>query len=79
MAETKGVKAYVLIVTTVGKEIDVANELKKLNGVVDANPVYGEYDVVVEIKTHTLDELNKVIAQIRKNNAILRTVTLIVM
>ncbi|BCU69544.1 Lrp/AsnC ligand binding domain-containing protein [Stygiolobus caldivivus] len=74
-----GVKAYVLIVTTVGKEADVANEMKKINGVKEANPVYGEYDVVVEIIAETLDELNKVIAQIRKNTAILRTVTLIVM
>ncbi|MFP3232748.1 MAG: Lrp/AsnC ligand binding domain-containing protein [Sulfolobaceae archaeon] len=74
-----GVKAYVLIVTTVGKETDVANEAKKINGVKEANPVYGEYDVVVEINAENLDELNKIIAQIRKNSAILRTVTLIVM
>ncbi|MFP3198122.1 MAG: Lrp/AsnC ligand binding domain-containing protein [Sulfolobaceae archaeon] len=74
-----GVKAYVLIVTTVGKETDVANEVKKIHGVKEANPVYGEYDVVIEINAENLDELNKVIAQIRKNSAILRTVTLIVM
>jgi transcriptional regulator, AsnC family len=74
-----GVKAYVLIVTTVGNETDVANEVKKINGVKEANPVYGEYDVVIEINAESLDELNKIIAQIRKNSAILRTVTLIVM
>ena len=73
------VKAYILIVTTVGKELDVANEMKKINGVKEANPVYGEYDVVVEVNTESLDELNKVISQIRKNPSILRTVTLIVM
>lgn len=74
-----GVKAYVLIVTAVGKETDVANEAKKIYGVKEANPVYGEYDVVIEINAENLDELNKIIAQIRKNSAILRTVTLIVM
>lgn len=74
-----GVKAYVLIVTTVGRETEVANEVKKINGVKEANPVYGEYDVVVEINAENLDELNKIISQIRKNSAILRTVTLIVM
>ena len=73
------VKAYILIVTTVGKEIEVANSLKKINGVKEANPVYGEYDVVAEVVTESLDELNKVIAQIRKEPSILRTVTLIVM
>lgn len=74
-----GVKAYVLIVTTVGKETEVANEVRKINGVKEANPVYGEYDVVIEIYAENLDELNKIISQIRKNSAILRTVTLIVM
>ena len=73
------VKAYILIVTAVGKEIDVANAVKKINGVKEANPVYGEYDVVVEVNTESLDELNKVISQIRKDPSILRTVTLIVM
>jgi len=73
------VKAYILIVTAVGKEIEVANSVKKINGVKEANPVYGEYDVVVEVVTESLDELNKVISQIRKDPSILRTVTLIAM
>ncbi|AAY80306.1 Lrp/AsnC ligand binding domain-containing protein [Sulfolobus acidocaldarius] len=73
------VKAYVLLVTAVGKEVDVSNELRKINGVKEANPVYGEYDVVAEIVADNLDELNKVIFQVRRNTSILRTVTLIVM
>ncbi|GAA5419553.1 hypothetical protein Stok01_01515 [Sulfurisphaera tokodaii] len=73
------VKAYILVVTAVGKETDVANSIKRINGVKEANRVYGEYDVVAEIVTDSLDELNKVISQIRKDPSILRTVTLIVM
>ena len=73
------VKAYILIVTAVGKEVEVANSVKKINGVKEANPVYGEYDVVIEIVANTLDELNKIISQIRKEPSILRTVTLIAM
>lgn len=73
------VKAYVLLITAIGKEIDVVNDLKKINGVKAASPVYGEYDVVAEIESTSLDELNKVIGQIRKINAIIRTVTLITM
>ncbi|MBB5252877.1 Lrp/AsnC ligand binding domain-containing protein [Sulfurisphaera ohwakuensis] len=73
------VKAYILVVTAFGKETDVANSIKRINGVKEANPVYGEYDVVAEIVTDSLDELNKVISQIRKDPSILRTVTLIVM
>jgi len=73
------VKAYILIVTTVGKETEVANSIKKINGVKEVNPVYGEYDVVAEIVTDNLDDLNKVISQVRRDPSILRTVTLISM
>lgn len=73
------VKAYVLLITAIGKELDVVNELKKVNGVKAASPVYGEYDVVAEIEAPSLDELNKIISQIRKISSIIRTVTLITM
>ncbi|MDT7900706.1 MAG: Lrp/AsnC ligand binding domain-containing protein [Acidianus sp.] len=73
------VKAYVLLITSIGKELDVVNDVKKLNGVKDATPVYGEYDVVVEVEAADLNELNKTINQIRRNSSIIRTVTLISM
>ena len=73
------VKAYVLLVTAVGKEQDVAVSLKSIKGVIAANPVYGEYDVVAEVVTDTLEDLNRTISEIRRNPNILRTVTLIVM
>jgi DNA-binding Lrp family transcriptional regulator len=73
------VKAYVLLVTTVGKEQDVAQAVKGIKGVTDANPVYGEYDVVVEVVADSLEQMNKVIGEIRRNPNVLRTVTLIAM
>ncbi len=73
------VKGYVLIITSIGKEMDISNELRKIQGVKEATPVYGEYDVVVEIEAQSLEELNKVISQIRRNPNIIRTVTLISM
>ncbi|MCI2415561.1 MAG: Lrp/AsnC ligand binding domain-containing protein [Candidatus Aramenus sp.] len=73
------VKGYVLIITSIGKETDISNELKKIQGVREATPVYGEYDVVVVIEAQSLEELNKVISQIRRNPNIIRTVTLISM
>ncbi|EHP70622.1 transcriptional regulator [Metallosphaera yellowstonensis MK1] len=72
-------KAYVLLITSIGKEMDVVNEMKKLNGIKDATAVYGEYDVVLEVEGANLDELNKVIGQVRRNPHIIRTVTLISM
>ncbi|MCY0884080.1 MAG: Lrp/AsnC ligand binding domain-containing protein [Acidianus infernus] len=73
------VKAYILLITSIGKELDVVNDVKKLNGVKDATPVYGEYDVVVEVEAPDLNELNRIINQIRRNSSIIRTVTLISM
>ncbi len=73
------VKAYILLITSIGKELDVVNDIKKLNGVKSATPVYGEYDVVVEVEAPDLNELNKIINQIRRNSSIIRTVTLISM
>ncbi|QKR00545.1 Lrp/AsnC family transcriptional regulator [Metallosphaera tengchongensis] len=72
-------KAYVLLITTIGKEMDVVNELKKIEGVRDGTAVYGEYDVVVEVEGKDLDDINKTINQIRRNPNIIRSVTLISM
>jgi len=73
------VKGYVLLITSIGKETDIVNDLKRIQGVKEATPVYGEYDIVAEIEAPTLEELNKVISQIRRNSNIIRTVTLISM
>ncbi|ACP44492.1 regulatory protein AsnC/Lrp family [Sulfolobus islandicus Y.G.57.14] len=77
MAEV--VRAYILVSTTVGKEMEVADIAKKVSGVIRADPVYGEYDVVVEVEAKSSDDLKKVIYEIRRNPNIIRTVTLIVM
>ncbi len=73
------VKGYVLLITSIGKETDIVNDLKRIQGVKEATPVYGEYDIVVVIEAPTLEELNKIISQIRRNSNIIRTVTLISM
>jgi len=79
MESTSQVKAYILIVTSMGKESEVVEFLRKINGVIAANAVYGEYDVVAELQNKDLQGLNKIIAEVRRNPSILRTVTLIVM
>jgi len=68
-----------LIVTSMGKESEVVEFLRKIKGVIEANAVYGEYDVVAELQNKDLQGLNKIIAEVRRNPSILRTVTLIVM
>ena len=68
---------YVLIVTEVGKENNVANALRKIKGVSEARVVYGEFDVVARLETQTLKEVDEIVTAIRKIQGIIRTVTLI--
>jgi DNA-binding Lrp family transcriptional regulator len=71
------VVAYVLIVTDVGKEHDIADELLKINGVVRTNVVYGEFDVIAEINCPDLKSLDQTVTKLRKNATVIRTSTLI--
>lgn len=69
--------AYVLINTDTGQEYSVYDELKVLGGVVEANIVYGVYDIVVKVKTEDNDKLRKLVEYIRKVKGIRSTLTLI--
>jgi DNA-binding Lrp family transcriptional regulator len=68
--------AYILIQTAVGRQGDVSSEIARIDGVVDADPVTGPYDVVVLAKAGSLDELGrKVLSQIEAIDGITRTLT----
>jgi DNA-binding Lrp family transcriptional regulator len=71
------VVAYVLMVTDVGKEHDIADELLKINGVVKTAVVYGEFDVIAEINCSDLKSLDQTVTKLRKNSSVIRTSTLI--
>ncbi|RLI30355.1 Lrp/AsnC family transcriptional regulator [Candidatus Bathyarchaeota archaeon] len=68
---------YVLVVTEVGKENEIAKELSKIKGVTEAKTVYGEFDVVARIEAENLKEVDEIITTVRKVSGIIRTVTLI--
>ena len=74
---TSKVVAYVLIVTDVGKEHDIADGLLKINGIVKTNVVYGEFDVIAEINCSDLKSIDQTITKLRKNSSVIRTSTLI--
>ncbi|MFQ6076543.1 MAG: Lrp/AsnC ligand binding domain-containing protein [Candidatus Bathyarchaeia archaeon] len=69
--------AYILLVTEVGKEHEVIQELLKIKGVVEARTVYGEFDVVCRIELDSLRSLDESVTRARKVQGIIRTVTLI--
>lgn len=71
------VVAYVLVVTNVGTEHEVVEEIKKISGVTLAQTVYGEFDAISRVECETLQILDASITKIRKIHNILRTMTLI--
>ena len=71
------VTSYVLVVTDVGKEHEIVQELLKIDGVSVAQTVYGEFDVLTKVDCDNLKDLDAAITKIRKINGIIRTMTLI--
>ena len=69
-------KAFILIETAVGKDKEVANELRQLQGVKSADTVTGPYDVIATIEVETLDDIDELVtAKIQPIPGIDRTLT----
>lgn len=76
----RSVKAYILLVTGIGLEYDVAREIEKLeeeNVKVSVDVVFGEYDLVVIAEGSDLRDVDRLVTNIRKINGVTRTLTLI--
>ena len=70
------VNAYILIQTEVGKAAAVANEVREISGVTEAEDVTGPYDVIVRAEAESVDDLGKlVVARIQSVEGITRTLT----
>jgi len=69
-------KAYMLMVVAVGKEHEVIQKVKQIPGVIEADVVYGEFDVVTKIEG-TLRQLDNANLKVRRLPDVLRTVTLV--
>ena len=70
------VSAYLLIQTDVGKAAQVAEEVRAIEGIVNADDVTGPYDVIARAEADTLDELGKmVVSRVQLVEGITRTTT----
>jgi DNA-binding Lrp family transcriptional regulator len=70
------VNAYILIQSEVGKAAAVADEVRSISGVTEAEDVTGPYDVIVRAEAETVDDLGKlVVARIQAVEGITRTLT----
>lgn len=73
------VQAYVLITAAIGKVRQVAEELKKLQGVKSVHVVTGPYDIIVFVEAKELGSLtNTVVKGIHKIKGVVDTNTAIV-
>ena len=57
-----GVSGYILIQTEVGTAARVAEEIRKLPGVLAADDVIGPYDVITHCHAESIDELGRLVA-----------------
>lgn len=71
------VVAYILMVTDIGKEHEILNQLSKIKGVTEARTVYGEFDLIARVEAGDMRTLDGAVTQIRKIGSVIRTVTLI--
>ena len=71
--------AYVLINCYLGSEDDIIKELKKLSEVVEVSGVFGVYDIIVRIRSDSMDKLREVVTwNVRRIDKVRSTLTMMV-
>ena len=71
--------ALILISTEPSAMVEVLKEVRAVEGVEEAEMVYGFYDIIARVNVDTMDKLKHIIAyQIRRINKVLSTQTLLV-
>jgi len=67
-------RAYILLrLSNVGKEWDVVDRVKKLYSrdlVSYAVPVYGAWDIMVEVSYEQLDQLDNIVTKVREDEVL---------
>lgn len=56
-------KAFVLINTELGSEVDAVRAIKNIPNVTEAYLVYGTYDIIVKVESEDLDKVKQTITQ----------------
>ena len=70
-------KAYIFLSCEIGKELEIASQLRTINEIKNVMITYGEYDIVVEVETKNSEKMgNLITSKIRKLEKIRSTITL---
>lgn len=69
--------SFVLVKSKMGHEMDVMNDILKIDGVKEATGTFGHFDIFVKVQAPTRSELDKIITKkIRIVPNVLSTTTL---
>jgi len=70
-------EAYILISCEIGKEHELASQLRTINEIKNVMITYGDYDIVIEAETENSEKMDNLItSKIRKLEKIRSTITL---
>ena len=69
--------SFVLVKSKMGHEMDVMNDILKIDGVKEATGTFGQFDIFVKVQAPTRSELDRIITKkIRIVSNVLSTTTL---
>ena len=60
--------AYLLLNTDIGREREVLQKIKHVDGVQEAFSLWGLYDIIARVKADTMDKLAQIISQFQISN-----------
>ena len=72
------VRAYVLLTVEVGRIKKVLEEVRPMQGVIKADAVAGPYDAIVEVEAADLEELERILRDVRNVNGVISVTTEVV-
>jgi anthranilate phosphoribosyltransferase len=73
------VEAYILITVGTGEEHNVFDALSKMKEVTDVSILYGEWDLIIKVKTEVIENLDPLVTgKIRNLHGVKTTMTMIV-
>ena len=71
-------RAFVLLNVDLGSEEEVLQEIKTIDGVIEAHRVYGVYDTMVVVEMDSTEKLKEVVTwKIRRLSKVRSTLTMI--
>ncbi len=69
------ISALLLINTKIGKEIKLMRLIKIIKGIEELHLVYGSYDMVVKVKTESMDELQEIVTNLLLKSKDIKSLT----